>query len=85
MSSLPQQRSQSGSSQEDSSSMNGNNRRLPKKKTRGGRAKKKHEEADEDVEVKENGEWDADYHLFGIKSPKSKTIRASDLTETTNL
>lgn len=58
---------------------------MPKKKKRNGRGKKTAEMPDEDVQVKENGEWDADYHFFGIKSPRSKTVRASELPDAPTL
>lgn len=59
--------------------------RMQKKKKRSGRGKKQQEEVDEEVQLKENGEWDADYHLFGLKSPRSRTVRSSELPETTKL
>lgn len=87
----PQQQYHSGSSHEqsfrdiDPNSPASYSRRQPKKKKRSGRGKKNSEEEDEDVQLKENGEWDADFHLFGVKSPTSKTVRASELLETTKL
>lgn len=69
----------------DKKSNAGHSRQLPKKKKRSGRGKKNTEEIDEDVHVKENGEWDADFHFFGVESPRSRTIRASELQETTKL
>lgn len=66
-------------------SQSAHQQRMQKKKKRSGRGKKHHEEVDEEVQVKENGEWDADYHLFGLKSPRSRTVRSSELPETTKL
>lgn len=87
----PQQQYHSASSHDqsfrgiDPNSPSNCTRRLPKKKKRSGRGKKNSEEADEDVRLKENGEWDADFHFFGVKSPTSKTVRASELLESTKL
>lgn len=60
--------------------------RFPKKKNRSGRGKKNVDDGgdDDNVRVKANGEWDADFYFFGEVSAGSRAVEVNDFHTKSN-